>query len=59
MAEKFNQTKYVIEYRKKYKKRFSVDLNKEEIEEVNKLLKKNNLTRASFLRQAIENLKNN
>lgn len=57
MTEKFNQTEYVREYIKKHKKRFLVDLNKEEMEELNKLLKKNNLTKASFLRKAIENLK--
>lgn len=55
----FNQTKYVRQYIKEHKSRFNVDLNKEEMIELEKLLKKNNLSKAQFLRNAINELKKN
>lgn len=57
--EKFNQTKYIMEYRKQHKAQFNVDLNKSEKEELDILLKEKNLTKADFIRLAIEALKNN
>ena len=57
--EKFNQTKYVMDYRKQHKARFNVDLNKSEKEELDILLKDNNLTKAEFIRLAIKALKEN
>jgi len=53
---KFDKTKYDIEYRKKNYKTFKVDLKKEELEELEKELKKKNMTKASFLRKAIDKL---
>ena len=57
--EKFNQTKYVMDYRKQHKAQFNVDLNKSEKEELDILLKDNNLTKAEFIRLAINALKEN
>ncbi len=57
--EKFNQTKYVVEYRKQHKAQFNVDLNKIEKDELDSLLKEKNLTKVEFIRLAIEALKTN
>lgn len=57
--EKFNQTKYVVEYRKQHKAQFNVDLNKSEKDELDSLLKEKNLTKVEFIRLAIEALKTN
>ena len=57
--EKFNKTKYDMEYRKKHKKNISIDLNVEEYEERQKLLEKHNMTKVGLLRYAIKQLKNN
>ena len=57
--KKFNQTRYVDDYRKKYKAQFNVDLNIQEKEELEKLLKKCNLSKTQFLRNAIDLLKKN
>ena len=53
----FNQNKYIQEYRKNKKKQFNVDLNKDESEELEKLLKEKELTKVQFIRNAIEELK--
>lgn len=53
----FNQSKYIQEYRKENKKQFNVDLNKEEWEELNKLLKEKGITKVQFVRNAIEELR--
>lgn len=53
----FDKAKYDIEYKKEHKAQFKVDLNKDEMEELNKLLEKHGLTKAQFLRTAIEELK--
>ncbi len=55
--KKFDKRKYDIEYRKKNKKSFQVDLNISEYEELEKLLLKKNLTKAQFLRNCIDILK--
>ncbi len=55
--EKFNQKKYIIEWNKKNKKQFKVNLNIPEYEELKELLKKNNLSNVQFIRNAIEELK--
>lgn len=55
--EKFNQQEYIQKYNKEHYKTFKVDLKKHELEELNELLKKNSLTKAQFLRNAIEKLK--
>lgn len=57
MRKEFNQNKYIQEYNKEHYKTFKVDLKKEELEELNKLLLKCNLTKAQFLRNAIDTLK--
>lgn len=57
--KKFNQARYVDDYRKKYKAQFNVDLNIQEKEELEKLLKKCNLSKTQFLRNAIDLLKKN
>lgn len=54
MAEKkFNKSKYDIDYRKKHKVQFNVDLNKSEMETLNTLLKTTNTKKSDFLRKAI------
>lgn len=55
--KKFDKRNYDIEYRKKNKKSFQVDLNISEYEELEKLLLKKNLTKAQFLRNCIDILK--
>ncbi len=57
MKEKFNQIKYQQEFNKKHYKTFKVDLKKEEMLELENLLKKFNLTKAEFLRNSIKELK--
>ena len=57
--KKFNQARYVDDYRKKHKAQFNVDLNIQEKEELEKLLKKCNLSKTQFLRNAIDLLKKN
>lgn len=55
--EKFNQSKYIQEYRKENKKQFNVDLNKDEAQELEQLLKEKGMTKVEFVRKAIEKLK--
>jgi len=49
---------YKIKYNKEHYKAFKVDLKIEELEELEKILKKENITKAQFLRNAIKNIKN-
>ena len=53
----FDKTKYDIEYHKKYKSQFKVDLSKEENQELTALLKEKNMKKVEFVRWAIEKLK--
>lgn len=53
----FDKAKYDLEYKKKNLKQFKVDLKNEEMEELETLLRKFNLTKADFLRTAINELK--
>lgn len=55
--EKFNQQKYIQEYNKEHYKEFRVNMKIDEIKELEKLLKDNHLTKAQFLRNAIDELK--
>lgn len=55
--EKFNQQKYQQEYNKQNYSTFKVDLKKEEKEELDQLLQKKGMTKATFLRNAITKLK--
>lgn len=55
--EKFNQQKYIQEYNKEHYKEFRVNMKIDEIKELEKLLKDNHLTKAQFLRNAINELK--
>lgn len=57
--KKFNQKEYIQNYQKEHYSAFKVDLKKEEKEELDVLLKKGNLTKAQFLRNAIVDLKEN
>lgn len=58
MKEKeFNKEEYDINYRKKFKSQFNVDLNKDEKYELNALLKDKGITKSEFLRAAIHSLK--
>lgn len=51
------KTKYDMDYRKKHKKQFNVDLNIEEYDELTELLKKQNIKKVQFVRIAFEELK--
>ena len=55
--EQFNQRKYIIEYNKEHYKAFKVDLKVEELEELEKILKEKEMTKAQFLRDAIKKIK--
>jgi hypothetical protein len=57
MQEKFNQSKYIQQFKKEHYKQFKVDLKQEEWDEIDKLLKDNNITKAEFLRISITALK--
>lgn len=57
MEKEFDKKKYDIEYIKKHKKQFKVDLNIDEMETLNELLKKLGMTKAQFVREALEELK--
>lgn len=59
MKEEFNQQKYIQNYNKEHYKAFKVDLKKAELDNLNILLKENNMTKAEFLRLSIEALKEN
>lgn len=55
--EKFDKTKYDMDYRKKHKSQFNVDINKDEKDEIDALLKNNGMTKTDFLRNAIKKYK--
>ena len=57
MEKEFNQLEYIKEDNKEHYKAFKVDLKKEELDNINKLLKENNMTKADFLRLSIKALK--
>lgn len=52
----FDKSKYDIDYRKEHKVQFNVDLNKDENEELTKLLQKHNLKKVDFIRWAMKEL---
>lgn len=52
----FDENKYRQEFNKKNYKQFKVDLKTEEYERLNKNLEKKQITKATFLRKAIEKL---
>lgn len=56
MNDKFNQQKYIQEYNKKHYVRFVADLKQEEMKLLNELLKKQNISKAQFIRNAIIDL---
>lgn len=55
--KEFNQQQYIKEYNQKHYKTFKVELKKEEKEELDELLKSLSMTKATFLRNAIKDLK--
>lgn len=55
--EKFDKTKYDMDYRKVHKSQFNVDLNKDEKDELDALLKESGMSKAEFLRKAIKQLR--
>ena len=57
--EKFNQQKYIQQYNKEHYKTFKVDLKIDEMNKLEILLKKVKMTKADFLRKAIENAEKN
>lgn len=59
MEKEFNQQKYIQQYNKEHYKAFKVDLKKEELDNINMLLKEKNMTKAEFLRLAINALEDN
>ena len=57
MRDKFNKYEYNANYRKKHKAQFNIDLNIDEKEELEELLKKYELTKVQLVRNAIDLLK--
>lgn len=57
MNKKFDKKKYDIEYKKKNKRQFKVDLNIDEYEELNTLLKEKGLSKIQFVRDSFTKLK--
>lgn len=57
MKSKFNQQEYINNFNKENYSQFNVRLTKEEKKELDKLLKKMNLTKADFLKYATKKLK--
>lgn len=57
MKEKFNQSDYINEYNRTHYSEFKARLKKEEFEEINSLLKLRDLSKADFLRNAIDDYK--
>lgn len=55
--KKFDKKKYDIEYKKIHKKKFAVDLNTIEYEELCNLLKEKNISKVDFVRKSFEELK--
>lgn len=55
--KKFNKKEYDVAYHKLHKKKFAVDLNIKEYEELDCLLKSKNMTKVDFVRNAINDLK--
>ena len=55
--KEFNQIKYIQQYNKEHYKTFKVNLKIKEYDELDKILKKKNLTKADFLKKAIEDIK--
>lgn len=55
--KEFNKKEYDINYRKKFKSQFNVDLNKDEKDELDLLLNNKGLTKSDFLRAAMQSLK--
>ena len=53
----FNQKQYIIDYNKEHYKAFKVDLKVEELEELEKILQEKGITKAQFLREAIDKIK--
>ena len=58
MQEKFNQSKYISEYKKQNYKKFTCDLKKDEWEVLDVLLKEYGMNKAEFVRWAVEKLEN-
>lgn len=54
--EKFNKIEYTKEYNKQHYKQFKTELKAGEKEELDKLLKENNLSKVEFIRKAKEKL---
>ncbi len=55
--EKFDKNKYEIQYTKEHYDIFKVKLKKENNKELEEILQEEKMTKASFLRKAIELLK--
>ena len=53
----FNKKQYDIDYKKKKKKQFKVDLNIDEYEELEQLLKAKGMTKVQLVREGLERLK--
>ena len=58
MEKEFNQQEYIKEYNKSNYKKISIYLKSDEFEELNKLLKENNLSKNELFKIAFDMLKN-
>lgn len=59
MQEKFNQKDYIREYNKQHYSQFKANIKKQEMEELNELLKKYHMNKTQFILKAKELLKQN
>lgn len=57
MEVKFDSKKYKMQYNKEHYRAFKVDLKKDELDELETLLNKKGISKAQFLREAINTLK--
>lgn len=55
--KKFNKAQYDMDYRKMHKAQLNVDINKDEKDELDMLLKDNMMSKTDFIRNAINQLK--
>lgn len=56
-TSEFDQQKYIQKYNEEHYKTFKVNLKNDEMLDLEKILKENNLTKAQFLRNAIQEFK--
>lgn len=57
MSKQFNKKEYDAIYMSEHKSKFSTSLNKDELEEMNKIFKQHEITKADFIRYYFKKIK--